>query len=229
MKTLSRVILVVTIGILLSASTVFSGNANFSGFLGDPGVYQKLTPGPDGGAQLRWLKPGVDFSKYDKFMVDGVVFYLADDSEYKGIDPQEMKEMADSCNKEIVDALKYKYTIVSEPGPGVGRIRFAITKIKASRPGVSAVTSIIPVGIGISVVKKGVTGGWSGSGATGTELMVLDSSTNEVIAMAVDERQAGYTERFSKWGSATDAFKFWSERIVKFLDDAKGKKMETEE
>jgi hypothetical protein len=52
--------------------------------------------------------------------------------------------------------------------------------------------------------------------------MVLDSSTNEVIGMAVDQQQAAFASRFSKWGSATDAFKFWSERLVLFLDSVKG-------
>lgn len=226
MKAMTKVLLAIGVGIALAASVAFAEETQFSGFLGDPGVYKRLVPGPEGGAKLRWIKPGVDFSRYSKFMVDSVIFYLAEDSEYKGIDPQEMKELADSCNKEIVDALKYKYTIVSEPGPDVARIRFAITKLKASNPGVSTITSILPVGIGVSLVKKGATGGWSGSGATGVEMMILDTSTNEVIAMAVDDRRAGYTERFSKWGSATEAFKFWSGRIVKFLDEARGIKTE---
>jgi hypothetical protein len=154
-------------------------------------------------------------------MVDSVIFYLSDKSDYKGIDPQEMKELADEFNREIVAAFKDKYPIVAEPGPSVGRIRIAITNIKQSRPGVSAVTSVIPVGIGISLVKKGATGGWSGSGETGVEMMALDSMTNDILVLAVDERKAEFEQRFSKWGSATDAFKFWSGMIVKFIDHAR--------
>jgi Protein of unknown function (DUF3313) len=47
---------------------------------------------------LRWLKPGVDFAKYNKLMLDSVVFFFAEDSEYKGMDPQELKEIADAAN-----------------------------------------------------------------------------------------------------------------------------------
>ena len=57
---------------------------------------------------MRWLKPGVDFTKCNKLMVDSVVFYLADDSEYKGIDPNELKELSDSFNQAIVAALAEK-------------------------------------------------------------------------------------------------------------------------
>ncbi|MBP1749808.1 MAG: conserved uncharacterized rane protein [Deltaproteobacteria bacterium] len=51
--------------------------------------------------------------------------------------------------------------------------------------------------------------------------MVLDSVTNEVIAVAVDERTAGFTERFSKWGSAQEACKFWAQRLNQCIDDVK--------
>jgi len=221
MKRAARIMLAVVIGLAISASTGFAADIQYSGFFGNPSVYDLLKPGPEGGAKLRWMKDGVDPKKYDKFMVDSVIFYLSDKSDYKGIDPQEMKELADEFNKAIMAAFKDKYPIVAEPGPTVGRIRIAITNIKQSRPGVSAVTSVIPVGIGISLVKKGATGGWSGSGETGVEMMALDSMTNDILVLAVDNRKAEFEQRFSKWGSATDAFKFWSEMIVKFIDHAR--------
>lgn len=222
MKKTAKIMLAVVIVLVFVAPTAFSADVPFSGFLGDPTVYDLLKPGPEGGVKLRWLKPDVDFKKYNKFMVDSVIFFLADESEYKGLDPQEMKEMADEFNKELAAALEGKYPIVAEPGPDVARIRFAITNIRPSKPGISAVTSIIPIGLGVSIIKKGASGGWSGSGETAAELMVLDTMTNEVIAIAVDQQTAAFSERFSAWGSAKDAFKFWSERLVLFMDNAKG-------
>ena len=67
------------------------------------------------------MNPKIDYKKYNKFMVDSVVFFLADSSDYKGIDPQEMKELADEFNKQIVAAFKDKWPIVAEPGPDVAR------------------------------------------------------------------------------------------------------------
>jgi hypothetical protein len=192
------------------------------GFLN--GYYKYLQPGPEGGGKMRWLKPGVDFGKYNEVMLDSVIFFLADKSEYKGIDPQAMKELADACDQEVVNALKGSYPIVAEPGPDVVRIRFAITHLEQSKPVLSAVTSVVPIGLGISLIKKGATGEWTGSGATGAELMAIDSMSGDVIAVAQDERSAGFSERFSKWGSAEDAFKFWGERLKLFLDQAHGMK-----
>jgi hypothetical protein len=188
------------------------------------GYYGKLEPGPEGGAKLRWLKPGVNFAKYNKVMLDSVVFFFADDSEYKGMNPEELKELADGFNLALVNALKEAYPIVADPGPDVVRIRFAVTDLKESRPAMSAISSVLPIGLGISMVKKGATGSWSGSGATSAEMMALDSMTNDVIGAAQDTRTAGFTERFSKWGSADEAFKFWGERIKLFLEQAHGMK-----
>ncbi len=212
----------VAIGFMLTVSIGFADDKNYSGFLGDN--YGLLQPGPKDGAKERYLKPGVDFSKYKVLMVDSVIFYFADDSQYKGIDPVEMKELADEFNGAIVDALtKGGYKVVAKPGPDVGRIKIAITHVKQSKPVISGITSVLPVGLAVSTVKKGATGSWSGSGATGMEFMALDSTTGDIIALAVDDRSAGFTERFSKWGSAKEAFKFWADRLVQFLDAQKNK------
>ena len=226
MKAKTAIWTVVAFVLVLAMPAGSAAEIKYSGFFGNPSVYDLLKPGPEGGAKLRWIKVGVDPKKYDTFMLDSVVFYLSDQSDYKGIDPQEMKELADAFNKEIVAAFKDKYPIVADPGPNVARLRIAITNIKQSRPGVSAVTSIIPVGIGVSLIKKGATGGWSGSGETGVEMMALDSQTNDILLLAVDEKKAEFEQRFSKWGSATDAFKFWSELAVKFIDNTRGVKRE---
>lgn len=221
MKTAVKYALAVFMVTALSISNGLAGEPKFSGFLGDSAVYNQLGPGPEGGAKMRWLKPGVDFGKYDKLMLDSVIFCLSDDS--KSIDPEKMKELADAFNLELVTALKDKYQIVGDPGPGVARIRIAITNFKANMPGVSAVTSVMPIGLGISLLKKGATGGWTGGGEVGVELMTIDTATNDVIALAADEKQAAFEQRFSKTGAAKDAFKFWAERIRAFLDASPSK------
>jgi len=84
----------------------------------------------------------------------------------------------------------------------------------------SAVPSVIPIGLGVSVVKKGATDSWAGSGATTAEFFTIDSMTNEVVDTAKDSRSAAFTERFSKWGSAKEAFKFWAGRMRAFMDNS---------
>ncbi len=221
MKT-ARVVLAIMIGLALMASTGFAAEPKYFGFLGD--LYKDLQPGIEGQAKMIWMKPGVMFGKYNKFMVDSVIFFFADDSEYKGIDPNEMKELGDNFNQAIVAAFKDKYPIVTEPGPDVARFRIAITGVKASKPGVSAVSSILPIGLAFSLVRKGATGSYSGAGTTSAELEFLDTTASQPIAAAVDEQSASFGDRFKKWESAQEAFKHWAERIVGFIDNTRGMK-----
>ena len=219
MKKAAMVLMAVMIGAALLVTASFAAEPKYSGFLGD--YYKELQPGSRGDAKMRWVKPGVDFSKYNKLMVDSVIFYLADDSEDKGINAEEMKELADAFNQELANALKDKYPMVAKPGPDVMHLKIAVTGVKKSKPGMSVVSSIVPVGIGISLIKKGVSGSYTGSGGTKAEFMALDSTTNNVIAVAVDERSAGYTERFTSLGAAKDAFKVWAGKIREFMDETR--------
>lgn len=106
-----------------------------------------------------------------------------------------MKELTDAFNRAIVDAMKEAYPIVAMPAPDVMRVRIAITNIKKSRPVQSVISSVVPVGIGISILKKGATGTWSGSGSTSVEIMALDSVNNEAIAAVYDEQSAALTDK----------------------------------
>lgn len=131
------------------------GAAGKDGFL--KGYYDRLQPGPEGGAKMCWIKPGSDFDRYNYVMLDSVVYFFADDSEYKGIEASELKKLTDDLNKALVDTLKGEYPIATEPGADVLRIRFAITDLKQSYPGLSAITTVVPVGLSISILKKGAT------------------------------------------------------------------------
>ena len=79
---------------------------NYSGFLGD---YSKLQAGPEGGIDQRYIKEGVDFKQYNKIMLDQVRFYFKNDAADKGIDADEMKELADTFDRRFIDALGSAY------------------------------------------------------------------------------------------------------------------------
>ncbi len=228
MKRAGRTAMVVMMGLALASSLISCASTSGTKgtgptFLGDHA--KSLQPGPKGGVKERWLKPGVNFSRYNKMILEHVVFFFDETSESKAIDTSELDEIAKQCDLALVNALKDSYPIVTEPGPDVVRLRFAITDLKASNVAmgaISTVTMVSPVGLGVNLVKKGVTGTWSGSGSTTAEVLAVDSMTNEVIGAARDTRSAGLTERYTKWGSTEEAFKFWGERLKQFTDEARG-------
>jgi hypothetical protein len=192
---------------------------NYSGFLGD---YSKLGPGPEGGVAERYIKPGVDFKQYNKIMMDQVRFYFKDDAADKGIDADEMKELANSFDRAVVDALGDAYPLVAKPGPNVMRLRVAITDVELPNRTINAISTVLPVGLAISTVKSGVTGKGTGCGEVSMEFQILDAQTNQVLAAGVDRRSGGKIDSMSKFGTAEDAFKFWSQRLRTWLDSVHG-------
>jgi len=219
MKRLVLTIMIAAISVMLTAASGFAEEKEHSGFLQ---TYDGLVPGPKGGVKERYLKPDVDFKKYSKIMFDAVVFFLAEDAEYKGISAEDMKELSDTFHKAVVDTLGQAYPLVGEAGPDVMRVRVAITKLKPSKPGTAVVTTILPIGLAVSLVKKGATGEYSGIGSTGIEVEFLDSLTNERIGAAVDYQAGGKFAGSSKWSASKEAFEFWTGRLKTFLDETHG-------
>jgi hypothetical protein len=210
-------------GLLFAVALVFGGfecyakSVEYSGFLEDYPTFKKGKKGVD----MVYVKEGVDFKKYKRIMLDQVVFYFKKDSEYKGIQPDKIQELADAYNKAFIDALNEAYPLTDKPGPDVMRVRVAITDLKASKPVFGTVTTIIPIGIGVNLIKKGATGKWVGIGSASMEAEFLDSVSNERILAAIDEKAGGKID-LGKLSPAKTAFKFWAKRLKTFLDDVQG-------
>jgi hypothetical protein len=204
-------LLVLVMGLIFLAAC--AGTPKYQGVLISEIFVSNLQPGPSGEGALRWIRPGLDTKKYNKVMVDYVVFGLAPDSDYKGIDGDEMKKLADAASKALVNAFQVEYPVVSEPGPDVVRVKFGITDFEPKRPLLNEVNSVVPMGSGITIIKKGDTNSWTGSRMTKGEVIFIDSTTNEALAAAYGEYYAKSAERVNKWRSAEDAFAHWGERI----------------
>ena len=214
------VLLMVMAIILAAAAGCAKEQMKYSGFLGN---YPKFQKGPSGGVALIYVKKGTDFSKYNKVMFDQVVFYLKKDAKYKDIRPEDMKELADTFARAAAKEMKGAYPIVREAGPGVLRVRVAITDIEPGNPVKSGITTVVPIGLAVSIIKKGSTGTYPGVGSASMEAEFLDSQTNERLAAAIDKRPGSKFSGFTKYGSAKEAFEFWAKRLRVFLDQAHGK------
>lgn len=190
-----------------------------SGFLGEYPVFEAGEKGVD----QRYLKSGVDFSKYNKVMLDEVVFYFKDDADYKGIKPSEIEELSEEFHKAFVNELMDSYPLVKDAGLDVMRVRVAITDLKPSKPAFGTVTTVMPIGLGLSMVKKGATGEFLGIGNAAMEGEIIDSTSNERIAAVIDKNPGGKLD-IGKLSPAKSAFKFWAKRLRAFLDEAHGKK-----
>ncbi len=191
-----------------------------SGFLQN---YPQFQPGPSDGVDQLYTKPGMDLSKYRRIMVDEAQFYLKKSAAEQGIQASELKELSDTFHRAIFEALGNAYPLVTEPGADVLRIRLAVTNIETSNPAMSGITTVLPVGLAISVAKKATTGSYTGVGGASMEVEFLDSMTNERLAAAIDTFDGSKMSGFSKLGATKEAFAFWAKRLRVTLDKAHGK------
>jgi len=208
---------------LAAGCTSYQGGhqAQLSGFLVD---YPDFTEGQDGVDQA-WIKPGVNWKPYDKIMLDQVVFYFSEGSEYKGLTSQEVAELSEAYHKAFFDALQPGgYVFVSEPGPGVLRVRSAVTGLEKSSPVANTFSTVVPVGLAVNVLAKGTTGENISVGNCTAEGEFLDAASGERLAAFVDFRPGGKLEGFSGIGPAKASFEFWAKRLRARLDELRGVK-----
>jgi len=192
-----------------------------TGFLDD---YSQLKPGGSDRAALVYLKPGVDHKRYDKIMFERVTVWLSKDAESRAIDPALFKEMADYFQKALLDAVKDGYQVVDQPGPGVMRVRVAITDVKPSKPVSNTTSSILPIGWVVAGATKIASDDNLGTGEAAAEMEVLDAVSGERLAAAVDRRQGGKMAFRGKWTDTKNALDFWAERFRQRLDELRGVK-----
>ena len=94
--------------------------------------------GKEDQAQLTYIDKSASFSKYDAVMIDSVTLWRSKATSEISAEDQQM--LTDYLYKAIHDQLSKDFRIVDRPGPGVLRIRAAVTEAV----GANVVTSVIP-------------------------------------------------------------------------------------
>lgn len=212
---------------ILISAIMFSGCASqqlrsyeISGFLGS---YANFEPGDEKQPNLVYLNPGRDLRQYNKVLIDHVVVYFNPESTNKGVDPVQLTELTRYFHQALVDALKDRYPIVDRPGEGVLRIRTAITDVEPGSPVGGAVSTIVPVGATVSIIKKSTTGSNMAVGRASMEIELVDSLSGVRLAAAIDRREGGKKVVSGKWNAIEEAFEYWAQKLRVWLDKERAK------
>ncbi len=203
----------VALAIAGCATTEQVPHVRMSGFLGD---YSQLHRGKSGQAEFTYRDLNADFSKYPKVILDPIQLWAADsDSALSNLSQEDQQLLVNYLYVALRDALQKDYILVTEPGPDVMRIRCAITEARANNPVKQVLSTVTPVGLGLSYARKLTTGTHSGVGVVSVEGEVVDSASGERLAAVID-RRAGTKSSLtnpSRWGDVQDAFNFWARRM----------------
>jgi len=198
------------------APTVQTRGVDTSGFLKD---YSHLKKGKGDQALLSYDNPSADWSRYNKIILEPVTVWRNENFDPDDVSQEDLQRIVDFLHTTIKDQLKNDYQIVNRAGADVLRMRIAITEADDSVVVMDTITNILPIGIGINLIKKVATGTSSFVGRAAIEAEILDSLTNERLAAMVDKRAGTKThhDKFKDWGDVNKAFTYWAERARKKL------------
>ena len=207
----TSLLMLLAIGIMVVQCGCGAQRAQRTGFLSD---YSKLKPYSD--VSYRNIPSQATIRRYSKFIVDPVVIHFhtgskAIEERTKGkITEQDITDLKNYMHDAIVNAISDRYGIAYRPGPGVVRVRIAITDLKKS----NVLMNIHP---GSKLLGSGL-------GGASLEAEWLDSQTGEQIAALV-ESQLGdrlSLDGLSEWGDAKAIMDGWAQRFRTRLDEAHG-------
>ncbi|MCZ6599026.1 MAG: DUF3313 domain-containing protein [Planctomycetota bacterium] len=163
-----------------------------TGFLSD---YSRLDTAVDDG--VMYLDPNGRLADYERFIIEPVVVMGGGDDLQAG----ELRAYTHSAfSRALTEDERFRVTV--QPGPGVARIRIALTEASISRPGLRLFK---PAGAAL-------------------EAEVLDSKTGEQIAAAVLAQSGSRIslDGLTTWGDAMAVIDDWARRFRERLDEAHG-------
>ena len=201
-----------------------------SGFLTD---YARLRPMPDGGGMLCWRDSGTNWKQYSKVMLERIQVYIKPGSQ-KAVHPTDLKMLIDYFHADLAKAIQPEAQIVTAAGPGVLRVRIALTSLIPTNTMESLAGTAVPYGFVAEIGSSAVTGKPAGStpylGQTGMEVQFRDGASGQIVAECGDTEIGlkyaadmdagaagaaetwinGYMDSFSQWKYAKSAADKWS-------------------
>lgn len=219
------------------ASEATVANVRRIGFLTE---YAKLQPMPGGGGMLCWRDPKTNWKQYNKVMFERIQVYLKPGAtQMQAVDPSDLKMLIDYFHADLVKAVGSDVQVVTAPGPGVLRVRIALTDLVPTNQIASLAGTAAPYGFVAEIGSGAATGRPVGStpylGQTGMQAQFRDGVTGNVNAECADTEIGlkyaadmnagaagaaeawvnGYMDSFTQWTYAKNAFDKWSADFAK--------------
>jgi hypothetical protein len=223
-KTLvEKCLIVASILLLLTGCGVGSYQARSVDTVNSPLVNPSIFKEGSGDQALyRYVKPNLNIKQYSNIIVDPVM--VQKDGELDKDELANYQTLANNAYVYLTQELGKDYHIVKIPEPNTLRVQLAIIDADSSKPVRNTLSTILPIGIAVSVIKYGATGKQSGVGEITTEMKITDANTGELLGAALDRRVGGkeLSKLWSSWDNADDALQYWAKRLSFALCDMRG-------
>ncbi len=170
-----------------------------SGFLKN---YDSLQPMPGRPQTLYYEKSDVDWSKYAGVMIEPVkITTKGDDATGFRMSLRDRRMLGTYFEYTMRDAVGIQYPVVTKAGPGIIKVKAAITDVTSTS----------------SVMSGFFSGPPHGFGNVSMEGELLDSVTNERLVAIVDGQAGTAFLEYESWDDVTHAFDKWAEQLYHLL------------
>ena len=185
----------------------------------NPDILQK---GTGDEALYRYVNPAVDFKSYSKVIIDPVLI-----SKQAELDQDQLinyQKLANNAYVYLNQQLGVQLSVVTAPEPGTIRLQMAIVDADKSKPVRNLLSSVMPIGIGLSIVKYTATGKQSGVGEITAEMRATDAVTGQLLFAALDRRVGGKAAEgiWDTWYNADAALQYWAKRSAYVICTQRG-------
>ncbi len=155
-------------------------------------------------------------------MIDPVM--IAKDGELDAKEMENYQTLANNAYVYLTQALEKQFQVVQAPEPGTMRIQVAIIDADNSKPVRNVLSTVMPIGIGLSIVKYAAVGKPSGVGEITGQIKITDATTGDLLAAALDRRVGGKSWKgmWDTWYNADSALKYWAQRTAYVLCTQRG-------
>ncbi len=201
--------------------TALAQDLQYSDFLTD---YSQLQRSSDQYMGHSYLVEGAEdrIADYTAVIIDQPEIFIAPNSKYKDIKPDDMKALADAFRTSMSQSLAQDFMIVEQAGPNVLYVRFAITNLQLKKKK-KGLLSFTPVGLVVGAAKSALTSDITKKidlkGLT-MEMEVLDSNSEQQLAAAVEVR-SGSKEEPASWAELEAMIGVYAQRMRCTLDNAR--------
>ncbi len=175
-----------------------------SGFLHS---YEGFVPAPFGEGIYFRNHPKISLGDYKKFLIDPVVIAYHVGAYDDEVPEERIDQIADEFRRQAIKAIADKYEVVDSAGPGVLRIRSALTDLVPSKPLLNAYWLTKMTGLGL--------------GGAAMEAEFIDSVSGEVIVAVIAASKGNpfdWLGGMVQWKYTRDVLNSWARLLRMRLD-----------
>lgn len=184
-----------------------------SGFLDD---YSMLRPGAEGEVALVYRDPDAPWTTYDKVIIEPVTLWRSGKQSLDPIPEDDLLRLVDDLEGSVRHHLGEGYRIVDKPGPGVMRLRLAITEARATDPVLDVLRGHArPKPVAGDTKLHPETRRFVESAHIEGELR--DAQSNRLLAAGVDRRRKD-APPVDTWAHVKRAIDGWADRLCDRLE-----------